>query len=153
MAGTYTQIHLQFVFAVKKRLALLTDPWRDNLHKYITGIVQNKSHKMLGINSMPDHLHMLVGYRPHESISDFMKVVKKESTNWINEHDLCEIPFCWQGGYGAFSYAKSDIGNVIRYIQNQQLHHSKETFRSEYIHLLQEHEVEYDERYIFHEPE
>ena len=151
MPNTYTQIHIQFVFAVKYRMALIDKSWKDKLHQYITGIIQNKTHKMLQINSMPDHLHMLLGFRPDENMSQLIQVVKSESTKWINDNCLSREKFSWQEGFGAFSYSKSHVPNVIRYIQNQETHHQKQTFREEYISFLKLFEVEYDERYIFKE--
>ena len=151
MPNTYTQIHIQFVFAVKYRLALIDNSWKDELHQYITGIIQNKSHKMLQVNSMPDHLHMLLGFRPDENMSQLVQIVKSESTKWINDNHLCREKFSWQEGFGAFSYSKSHVPNVIRYIQNQEAHHHKQTFREEYISFLKLFEVEFDERYIFKE--
>ena len=151
MPNTYTQIHIQFVFAVKYRMALIDNSWKDELHQYITGIIQNKMHKMLQVNSMPDHLHMLLGFRPDENMSQLVQVVKSESTKWINDNRLCREKFSWQEGFGAFSYSKSHIPNVIRYIQNQEAHHYKQTFREEYISFLKLFEVEFDERYIFKE--
>ena len=152
MPNTYTQIHIQFVFAVKYRLALIASPWKNELHQYITGIIQNKSHKMLQINSMPDHLHMLIGFRPDANMSQLIQVVKSESTKWINDNHLSPEKFSWQEGFGAFSYSKSHVPNVIRYIQNQEAHHRKQTFREEYISFLKAFEIEFDERYIFKEP-
>ena len=152
MPSTYTQIHIQFVFAVKYRLALIASPWKNELHQYITGIIQNKSHKMLQINSMPDHLHMLIGFRPDANMSQLIQVVKSESTKWINDNRLSREKFSWQEGFGAFSYSKSHVPNVIRYIQNQEAHHRKQTFREEYISFLKAFEIEFDERYIFKEP-
>ena len=151
MPNTYTQIHIQFVFAVKYRMALIDNSWKDELHQYITGIIQNKMHKMLQVNSMPDHLHMLLGFRPDENMSQLVQIVKSESTKWINDNHLCREKFSWQEGFGAFSYSKSHVPNVIRYIQNQEAHHHKQTFREEYISFLKLFEVEFDERYIFKE--
>jgi REP element-mobilizing transposase RayT len=152
MPNTYTQIHIQFVFAVKYRLALIASPWKNELHQYITGIIQNKTHKMLQVNSMPDHLHMLIGFRPDENMSQLVQIVKSESTKWINEQQLCNEKFGWQDGFGAFSYSKSHVPNVIRYIQNQEAHHRKQTFREEYVAFLKAFDIDYDERYIFKEP-
>ncbi|MEO6731948.1 MAG: IS200/IS605 family transposase [Ferruginibacter sp.] len=151
MPNTYTQIHIQFVFAVKYRLALISAPWQDELHQYITGIIQNKSHKMLSINSMPDHLHMLIGFRPDANMSQLIQVVKSESSQWVNDNHLCSQNFSWQEGFGAFSYSKSHVPNVILYIQNQEAHHRKQTFREEYISFLKAFEIDFDERYIFKE--
>ena len=151
MPNTYTQIHIQLVFAVKYRSALIEDTWKDRLCQYTTGIIQNKSHKMLHINTMPDHLHMLIGLRPDESLSQLVQVVKTESTNFINENYFTHQKFAWQEGFGAFSYSRSSLPDVIRYIQNQEEHHRKRTFREEYLGFLKAFDVEFDERYIFRE--
>lgn len=152
MANTYTQIQLQIVFAVRFRRNLIHKSWRDELYKYITGIVQNNNHKMLQIGGMPDHLHLFIGMRPSQSLSDLMRQVKGESSEWVNERGLVRHRFAWQEGYGAFSYATSEIPRVIRYIQNQEAHHAKKTFVEEYSKLLREFEIDYDDRYIFKPP-
>ena len=125
MPNTYTQIHIQFIFAVKYRKALIATSWKDELHKYITGIIQNKTHKMLQVNTMPDHLHMFIGFRPDEKMSQLIQVVKSESTKWINDNNFTHQKFAWQDGFGAFTYSKSHVPRVIRYIQNQEQHHKK----------------------------
>ncbi len=153
MANTYTQIHLQIVFAVKYRQAMIHPSWKARLHMYITGIVRNHDHKMLAINSMPDHLHMLIGYRPHQSLSDLMSKVKGDSSEWINLEHLTKGLFRWQEGYGAFSYTKSLVGTVANYIATQEEHHNKKTFLEEYRELLEEFEIDFDQRYIFKLPE
>jgi REP element-mobilizing transposase RayT len=153
MANSYTQIHIQFVFAVKYRAALINREWKERLHQYMTGIFQGNKHKMLQINSMPDHIHIFIGMRPHQSISALMQLVKSESSKWIKEQNLCTTPFAWQEGYGAFSYSKSQVDDVIRYIQNQEIHHKKETFLEEYQKFLTAFEIEWNEQYIFKEPE
>jgi putative transposase len=153
MANSYTQIHIQFVFAVKYRQALIQTAWKERLHQYITGIFQENKHKMLQINSMPDHIHIFFGMRPHQSIAALIQNVKSESTKWIIAQQFCKQPFAWQEGYGAFSYAKSQVPNVIRYIQNQEIHHRKQTFLEEYIRFLEAFEIEWDEKYIFKELE
>jgi REP element-mobilizing transposase RayT len=152
MANSYTQIHIQFVFAVKYRNALINCEWKERLHQYITGIFQGNKHKMLQINSMPDHIHILIGMRPHQSISSLIQNVKTESSKWIKEQKFCSF-FTWQEGYGAFSYSKSQLNDVIRYIQNQEIHHRKETFLEEYRKFLKAFEIEWDEQYIFKELE
>ena len=149
MPNTYTQIHIQFVFAVKYRRTLIQPSWKDELHQYITGIVQNKTHKMLQINTMPDHLHMLVGFRPDSNMSQLIQVVKTESTKWVNDNHPAPVKFNWQGGFAAFSYSKSHVSNVIRYIRDQEQHHHKKPFLEEYLAFLKAFEVEYDERYVF----
>ena len=151
MPNTYSQLHIQFIFAVKYRRAIIDTSWKNELHKYITGIIQNKTHKMLQVNTMPDHLHMLVGFRPDENMSQLIQVVKSESTKWINDNNLTHQKFAWQDSFGAFSYSKSHVPDVIRYIQNQENHHKKQTFLEEYIAFLKAFEIQFDERYIFKE--
>lgn len=149
MPNTYTQIHIHFIFVVKYRLGLIDKSWRENLYKYITSIVQNKGHKMIIINGVADHVHLLLGMQPHETISDLMKDVKQSSSKWINENRLTTEKFEWQQGYAAFSYSKSQLPKVIEYIENQEVHHQKKTFRQEYIEFLTKFEVDYNEDYIF----
>src|SRR6187401_2446954 len=136
MANTYTRLHIQFVFGVKYRAAMINKTWKERLHGYITGIVQNNNHKMLQINSMPDHIHIFIGLDPEQSISSLMQRVKTDSSAWINDNGFCKSGFSWQKGYGAFSYARSQVDTVIRYIQNQEQHHRKETFLDEYRKFL-----------------
>jgi len=125
MANTYTQIHIQCVMAVKYRQSLIQPEWKDQLQKYITGIVQNHGHKMLAINNMPDHLHLFFGFRPTQSLSELMQIVKGESSEWINKQSFTPATFRWQEGYGAFSYSRSHVKPVIKYILNQEEHHHK----------------------------
>ena len=119
MANTYTQLHIQFVFAVQYRAALIQKEWKGELHKYITGIFRENGHKMLQVNSMPDHIHIFAGMRPHQSIAALMQNVKTESSKWVKANGFCTSPFAWQEGYGAFSYSKSHVPAVTRYVQNQ----------------------------------
>ncbi len=151
MPNTYTQLHIQFVFAVKYRASCIHISWKDELYKYITGIIQNNKHKLIAINGMPDHIHILIGLRPGQSISDLMQDIKGNSSKWINEKRFISGKFEWQEGYGAFSYGKSQLKNVIKYIENQESHHQKKTFVEEYLDFLQKFEVDYDEKYIFKE--
>lgn len=153
MANTYTQIHIQCIMAVKFRQSLIQPEWKDQLQKYITGIVQNYDHKMLAINNMPDHLHLFIGFRPNQSLSDLMRLVKGESSEWINKQEFTPATFRWQEGYGAFSYSRSHVQVVTNYIMNQEEHHRKRTFLEEYQQFLEQFEVDYDERYIFKLPE
>ncbi len=125
MANTYTQIHIQAIFAVQNRQCMIQNNWKDDLYKYITGFIQNNEHKVLQINGMSDHIHVFFGMRPKQSLSNLMKMVKEDSSKWINEKGLVKYKFSWQAGYGAFSYAKSEVPQVIRYIQNQEEHHRK----------------------------
>ncbi len=152
MPNTYTKLHLQFVFAVKYRMALINKEWKEDLHKYVTGIFQQNDHKMLQINSMPDHIHIFIGMRPHQSISALVQNVKTESSKWVKTQKFCKNSFSWQESYGAFSYSKSHVPNVIRYIQNQEIHHQKETFLDEYRRMLKLSDIDYDDHYIFKEP-
>jgi REP element-mobilizing transposase RayT len=152
MANTYSQLHIHLVFAVKYRASLIHKEWKERLHQYITGIIQNNEHKMLQVNSMPDHIHIFIGMRPNQSISSLVQNVKTETSKWIKANKFCRSPFVWQEGFGAFSYSKTHVNRVIHYIQNQEIHHKKETFVNEYKKLLKAFEVAYDEKYIFKEP-
>ena len=149
MPGTFSQIYIQVVFAVKNRNCLISRNWEERLYQYITGIVQNKDHKMLAINGMPNHIHLFIGSKASCSISDLVREVKKSSSNFINENEFSSSHFNWQDGYGAFSYSRSDIDNVAKYILNQKEHHKKKTFREEYIEMLKEFEIEFEEKYLF----
>ena len=149
MANTYTQIYLQIVFAVEGRQSLIASEHNEELQKYITGIVSGQRHKLIAINNMPDHLHMLVGLRPDAALSDLVRDVKANSSRFINEKRWVVGRFSWQEGFGAFSYSRSQLGTVIRYIENQQEHHARKSFRDEYTELLEKFGVEFDQRYIF----
>ena len=153
MDNTYTQIHLHFVFAPKFRASLIQPAFEDELYKYITGVVQHNNHKMIAINGMPDHVHMLIGFRPAQSISDLMQDVKASSSKWINDKKFNNHRFEGQSGYGAFSYSKSQLDDVVKYIMNQKEHHKKVSFLEEYKLFLQKLEVEFEERFIFKLPE
>ena len=149
MPNTYTQLYIQFVFAVKYRESLIKKEWKDELYKYITGIVQNNTSKMLAINGMPDHIHIFISYKPTIAIPDLIKDLKLASGSWINHHKSMSHRFNWQEGYGAFSYRLRDIDEICRYIQNQEEHHRKRTFKEEYIELLNDFAIAYDEKYLF----
>jgi len=150
MANTYTQIHIHAVFAVQNRVSLIKEGWEDDLYKYITGIVQTNTHKLLAINGMPDHVHLLFGMRPIQSLSDLMQDIKGSSSLWINKSGFVRGDFSWQEGYGAFSYAKSDVSGVISYILNQKEHHKRKSFNEEYLKILKDFEIDYDKKYLFH---
>lgn len=152
MPNTYTQIHVQIVFAVKHRQGLLDKKWGEALRKYMTQIIQHHGHKLIIINTQPDHVHILIGLRPDQSLSELVKNVKQSSSKWINENKFINGHFEWQQGFGAFSYSKSHLKNVIKYIENQDLHHKKSTFKEEYIEILKKSDVDFDEKYIFHDP-
>lgn len=149
MPNTFIQIYIQIVFAVKGRQNLISSKNREELQKYISGIVQNRDQKMLAIFVMPDHVHLLVGIKPSISLSDLVRDVKAGSSKFINDKHWMTGKFAWQEGYGAFSYSKSQIDTVIQYILNQEEHHKKRTFKEEYLSFLKKFEVEYDEKYLF----
>jgi putative transposase len=149
MPNTYTQIYVQTVFAVKHRHGFIRTEWKEDLYRYITGIVQNQGHKLIAINGMPDHVHVFIGINPKQSISELIQQVKTDSSKWINENRLTVGRFEWQTGYGAFSYGHSQMDDVVQYIRNQEEHHHKRTFLEEYEAFLQKFEVPYDERYVF----
>ncbi len=149
MANTYTQIHIQIVFSVQNRKNLIHKTWKDELYKYITGIIQNNGHKVLQINGTSDHIHIFIGMRPKQSLSDLVKDIKGRSSKWINSRGFLPNRFSWQEGFGGFSYAKSQVPTIIRYIQNQEIHHKKRSFTEEYLDLLKEFGVDYKSQYIF----
>lgn len=151
MANSYSQISIQFVFAIKYRNTVILENWETDLYKYITGIVQNKNHKMIAINGMPDHIHILVGLNTVQSIADLMRDVKANSSKWINENNITPEKFEWQTGYGAFSYSKSHVQRVVNYIKNQKQHHQKQTFLEEYKTYLEKFEIEFNKDFIFNE--
>lgn len=151
MANTYTQLFIQLVFSPIRKTAIISDTYETILHKYITGIITNKGHKMICINGTEDHVHILISLNPEYSISSLVQEVKRCSSIWINENKFCLGRFEWQSGFGAFSYSKSQLSNVIKYIENQKEHHKKVSFLDEYKHFLNKFEVEYDSRYIFKE--
>ncbi|TFF38748.1 IS200/IS605 family transposase [Mucilaginibacter psychrotolerans] len=148
MANTFSQIYLQFVFAVQNRQSLIAKQHKEELHKYITALVQHRKAKMLAVNCMPDHIHLFVGFKPTILIYDFVKEIKVEN-EFINSKDWVRGKFSWQEGYGVFSYSQSHVDNVVNYVLNQEAHHQKKTFKQEYLGLLKKFELEYDERYVF----
>jgi len=149
MPNTYTQIYIQIVFAVKGRENLISSKNREELQKFITGIVTNRNQKLLAIFAMPDHVHILIGMQPSISISDLVRDIKAGSSKFINDSTWINGKFNWQEGYGAFSYSKSSIHHVINYILNQEEHHSKQNFKEEYIDFLNKFEIDYQEKYLF----
>ncbi len=149
MANTYSQIYVHIVFAVKGRQNLINANIREELHKYITGIITNRDQKLLSIFCMPDHTHLLIGLKPSIIISDLVRDIKAGSSKFINDKKLIKGKFSWQEGFGVFSYSRSQIDTVIKYIQNQEKHHNKKSFKEEYIDFLEKFAVEYDEKYLF----
>ncbi len=148
-SSTFSQIYIQIVFSVKGRQSLIHASWEDDLYKYITGIVQNKGQKMIAINGMPDHIHILIGMKPTCHLSDLVREIKKSSNTFIKEKNLTPHKFKWQSGFGAFSYSHSALDNVIAYIVNQKNHHKKHTFKEEYTQFLERYKVEYRKEYLF----
>jgi len=149
MADTFSQIYLQFVFAVQNRFSLISKEHKEELQKYITSLTQNRGAKMLAINCMPDHVHLFVGFRPNILISDFVKEVKVESNKFVNSKGWVKGAFKWQEGYGVFSYSHSHIDSVVKYVLNQEEHHQKRNFKDEYLEMLKKFEIAFDDQYLF----
>ncbi|MEO6883263.1 MAG: IS200/IS605 family transposase [Bacteroidia bacterium] len=149
MSGTFSQIYIQIVFAVKGRENIIAKAWKDDLHKYISGIIKGKDQKSIIVNGMPDHIHAFIGLKPSMSISDLVRDIKNNSSKFINENKLVKGKFSWQEGYGVFSYSHSQIENVYNYILNQEEHHKVKSFREEYVEFLEKFEIEHNEKYLF----
>jgi putative transposase len=149
MPGTFSQLYIQIVFAVQGRQNLISKVHKEELNRYISGIITGKGCKSIIVNGMPDHIHAFVGLKPALSISDLVRDIKNNSSNFINEKKWVKGKFSWQEGYGAFSYSKSHIEKVYSYILNQEEHHKEKTFKEEYLELLKKFEIEYDEKYLF----
>lgn len=149
MAGTYSQIYIQAVFTVKGRENLIHKSWREELHKYISGIITAKQQKSIIVNGVADHVHCFIGLKPSMSISDLIRDIKNNSSKFINEKGFVKGKFQWQEGYGAFSYSHSQIEQVYNYILNQETHHQKQTFKEEYLQFLDKYEIEHKPEYLF----
>jgi putative transposase len=149
MPNTYSQMYVQVVIVVKFRQSLIQKSWKDELYKYITGIVTNKGQKLLRINGVENHVHILLNIKPNIALSDLMRDIKANSTLWINDQKLCNHKFQWQEGFGAFTYSISQLDNVIKYIDNQEEHHRKQSFKEEYLSFLKNFEIEYKDEYLF----
>jgi len=149
MANTYTRIYLQLVFSPARRENIIPVRYKEELHKYITGIIQNRKHKLLAINSMSDHIHIFIGYNPSQSLPDLLRDIKANSSKFINEKGWIPGTFRWQEGYGAFSYGQSQIDYVIKYIDSQEEHHKKGSFREEYLKILEKYDVDFNPDYLF----
>ena len=148
MANSFTKIYLHLVFAVQNRISLIRNEWKDELYKYITGIIQNNGHKLIVMNGMPDHIHIAVGYKLHPLIPELLQDIKGNSSGWINRKGFVKGKFKWQEGYGAFSFSHSHLDRVVKYIVDQEKHHKRKTFQEEYIDLLEKYNIEFDKRYI-----
>lgn len=149
MKGTLSKLYIHIVFGVKRRQNLISESWEVELYKYITGIITNKGQKLIAINGMPDHLHILIGLKPNCCVSDLIREVKKSSNEFIKERGYTSVPFQWQEGFGTFSHEEFSINRVINYIKNQKAHHRKENFKDEFVRILKEFNVDYEERYLF----
>ena len=149
MANTFSQIYIQTVFAVSGRLSLITSDFKEELHKYISGIVRKQGQKLIRINGMPDHLHILIGLKLALALADLVRDIKSDSSEWINRKKLARGKFAWQESYGAFSYGHSQLEMIVRYITNQEKHHAKRSFRDEYLALLRKFEIDFKEEYVF----
>jgi len=149
MAGSYSKIYLQYVFAVKGRCNLLHKPWREEVFKYMSGIISAKGQKSIIVNGVEDHVHVLVGLKPSMNIDALVRDIKNNSSKFINERNFLSKKFSWQSGYGVFSYSRGHLDRVYKYIENQEEHHRKKTFRNEYHEFLREHEIEFEERFLF----
>ena len=153
MAGTFTQIYIQIIFAVKGRENLISKTWKDELYRYISGIITNKDQKSIIVNGMPDHVHILIGLKPSMPISVLVRDVKNNSSNFINKKGFVKGKFSWQEGFGAFSYSHSQLEQVYNYVMNQELHHHKRTFKEEYEDFLQKFAIDYNPQYLFNSVE
>ncbi|MBA3706416.1 MAG: IS200/IS605 family transposase [Bacteroidetes bacterium] len=149
MADTYTQLFYHVVFAVRNRESLIVPGIKDDLYKYITGIITNQKQKLFIINGMPDHVHILLNCKPNMNLSNNIKEIKEHSTKFINEKKVLKGKFYWQEGFGAFTVSKKDVSIILNYIKNQEEHHKKKTFREEYLEFLKENEIEFKEEYVF----
>ncbi len=150
MANTYSNAYFHLVFSPMNRNALIGNMWKEDLEKYITGIVQNNKHKMLATKSMPDHIHIFFGYYLSQLIPDLVEEIKTSSSAWIKHNKLSPFKFDWQLGYGAFTHSQSQIDSVVKYIMNQEEHHKKRSFREEYLNILRKNDIKFEEQYLFH---
>ena len=149
MANTYTQLYIQIVFPLKNRESVIPQKHKEELHKYTAGIIQNRNHKLLAINYMPDHAHIFIGYKPVQALPDLVCDIKANTSKFINDKNWVIGRFSWQEGYGAFSYSRSHIDHVIQYKIKQEEHHKKSSYKDEYLKLLKKYEVNYDDKYPF----
>lgn len=149
MANTYTQSYFHLVFSVKNRNALILSSWKNELEKYIIGIIQNHGHKLLAINAMPDHIHILIGYNVNQLIPDLVEKIKTSSNAWIKKENKSNYKFDWQKGYGAFTNSHAQIDIIIQYIRSQQNHHKKKRFKEEYLEILRKNDIKYTDKYLF----
>jgi len=149
MPNTFSKIYIHLVFSVKGRQNLIQKHWKEELHKYICGIVKGKEQKVYAIGGISDHVHILVSIKPNITISDLVRDIKSNSSKWMNEKGFVKGKFQWQEGFGAFSYAQSQLDTLIAYINNQEQHHQQKSFKTEFLDLLQKFDIIYDENYLF----
>ena len=149
MADVFSQIYIQVVFAVKNRQALILPEWETNLYQYTTGIIQNRGNKLLAIGGMPDHIHIFIGMKPAENLSDLVREIKKATNAYVKEQQFSKFDFAWQEGYGAFSYSRSHIDAVCKYVLNQKEHHKKRTFEEEFLKMLHDFDIEIGKKMMF----
>jgi len=149
MANTYTQMYVHIVFSPKNKQALIGKSWKNELEKYITGIIQNQKHKLLAIGTMPDHIHIFIGYNVNYLIPDLVEEIKTSSNSWVKQNKLTQYKFEWQKGYGAFSHSRSQLDTVVNYILNQEKHHKKKSFREEYLEILRKNDIQFSDEYVF----
>ena len=151
MANTYTQLYFHIVFAVKGRNNYISENWKSELYKYISGIIANKDQKLMIVNGVPNHIHLLIGTKPNCNLSDLIRDIKANSSKWINEKKFTNFHFEWQTGFGAFTVSQSVVSNVIEYIKNQEEHHRKKTFKEEYVEFLKAYQIDFKDEYLFDE--
>ena len=151
MANTYTQLYFHIVFAVKGRSNYISEQWKDELYKYISGIIANKDQKLMIVNGVPNHIHLLIGTKPNCNLSDLIRDIKANSSKWMNEKKFTNFHFEWQTGFGAFTVSQSVVPNVIEYIKNQEEHHRKKTFKEEYVEFLKAYQIDFKDEYLFDE--
>src|SRR6267143_5536271 len=149
MANTFSPIYIQTVFAVSNRQSLIKPEFKEDIYKYVTGIVRNQGQKLIAINGVADHVHLLIGLRPAMALADLVQEIKADSTNFINKKKWVRGRFSWQEGYGAFSYGHSQLDTIIRYIQNQERHHRRRSFKEEYLTWLEKYKIPFEEKYVF----
>jgi REP element-mobilizing transposase RayT len=149
MANTFSQIYIQIVFAVSNRQSLIKPEFKEELYKYVSGIVRNQGQKLIAINGVADHVHILIGLRPAMALADLVQEIKADSTNFINKKRWVQGRFSWQEGYGAFSYGHSQLDTIIHYIENQEKHHKRSSFKNEYLTLLRKFDIAFEDKYVF----
>jgi len=149
MANTFSQIYIQTVFAVSERQSLIKQEFKEDLFKYISGIVTNQGQKLISINGMSDHIHILIGLKPSIALADLVRDIKADSSTHVNKNKWVRGKFSWQEGYGAFSYGHSQLDTIIRYIQNQEKHHRRRSFKNEYLTLLRKFDIAFEDKYVF----